>query len=126
NAKGLPRGIGVSAFLSELFMRDIDNQIRNLTDLVYYARYVDDIVAVFIPKSTTIEKNRMKRYFVKIKDIVKEKGIKLNRAKTNCFNLMKGVSQLIIRKEIYKGGEMRTSELTGNDGIEFLGYEIGF
>jgi len=49
--KGIPRGVGVSAFLAELYMREIDREIMSLHHLVYYARYVDDIVAIFSPDS---------------------------------------------------------------------------
>jgi len=49
--KGVPRGIGLSAYLSELYMRDIDSSIKAMDDLVYYARYVDDIIAIFTPKT---------------------------------------------------------------------------
>jgi hypothetical protein len=48
---GIPRRVGVSAYLSELYMRDIDNEIKSISDLVYFARYVDDIILVFIPRS---------------------------------------------------------------------------
>lgn len=51
--KGVPRGIGLSAYLSELYMRDIDNEIKSIEDLVYYSRYVDDIIMVFIPKTAS-------------------------------------------------------------------------
>ncbi|WP_380780512.1 antiviral reverse transcriptase Drt3a [Sphingomonas sp. R86520] len=47
SAKGIPRGIGLSAFLGELALRPVDNQIRSLPGVVLYCRYVDDILAVF-------------------------------------------------------------------------------
>jgi hypothetical protein len=47
--KGVPRGIGVSAYLSELFMRKIDRLIRATPGVIYYARFVDDIIVVLIP-----------------------------------------------------------------------------
>ncbi|WP_127845755.1 antiviral reverse transcriptase Drt3a [Psychroflexus aestuariivivens] len=47
--KGLPRGIGVSAYLAELYMRKIDRIIKQQDDIIYYARYVDDIVVIFTP-----------------------------------------------------------------------------
>lgn len=49
--KGIPRGIGISAYLAELYMRDFDNDIKNLENITYYARYVDDIITVFIPNN---------------------------------------------------------------------------
>lgn len=49
--KGIPRGIGISAYLAELYMRDFDNYIKNLKNVTYYARYVDDIITVFTPNN---------------------------------------------------------------------------
>src|SRR5690606_33805227 len=43
-ALGVPRGVGVSAYLAELYMQDFDSAIKSLPNLIYYARYVDDIV----------------------------------------------------------------------------------
>lgn len=40
---GLPRGVGISAYLAELYMRDVDNEIRNNQGVKFYVRYVDDI-----------------------------------------------------------------------------------
>ncbi|MCE8025243.1 antiviral reverse transcriptase Drt3a [Billgrantia aerodenitrificans] len=47
SAKGIPRGVGVSAYLAELYMNEADEKIKELPGLVYYTRYVDDIVAIF-------------------------------------------------------------------------------
>ena len=41
--RGIPRGAGISAYLAELFMREIDNKIKRANNVSYYARYVDDI-----------------------------------------------------------------------------------
>ncbi|HEC1783457.1 TPA: RNA-directed DNA polymerase, partial [Campylobacter lari] len=43
---GIPRGIGISAYLSELYMRDFDKKVDSLEEVVYYARYVDDIIII--------------------------------------------------------------------------------
>jgi hypothetical protein len=45
-ATGIPRGIGVSAYLSELYLKNFDKKVRELDDVVYYARYVDDIILI--------------------------------------------------------------------------------
>jgi len=42
--KGIPRGVGVSPFLAELYMRKIDEEIRNIESVTFYGRYVDDII----------------------------------------------------------------------------------
>ncbi len=47
NPTGVPRGVGISAYLSELYMRRFDESIRAHNALIYYARYVDDMVVVF-------------------------------------------------------------------------------
>ncbi|KKJ75803.1 hypothetical protein WH95_16375 [Kiloniella litopenaei] len=47
--KGIPRGIGLSAYLSELYMRKLDMEIYRFPGVIYYARYVDDIIFIFCP-----------------------------------------------------------------------------
>ena len=47
NEKGIPRGIGVSAFVAEYIMRNFDKKVRSLNGLYFYARFVDDVIAVF-------------------------------------------------------------------------------
>tara|TARA_R110002020_G_scaffold50963_11_gene144469 strand:- start:2429 stop:3775 length:1347 start_codon:yes stop_codon:yes gene_type:complete len=44
---GVPRGVGISAYLAELYLRPVDEAIRAIPGIVLYCRYVDDIVAVF-------------------------------------------------------------------------------
>ena len=70
---GVPRGVGVSAYLSELYMREIDNRLKTMKDLVYYGRYVDDIVLVFIAES----KSYLRDYYDEIQNIVKSDGLTL-------------------------------------------------
>lgn len=83
NKIGIPRGIGISANLSELYMRDIDREIMSLKGLIYYARYVDDIIIIFVP--TLKDKNR--DYVKEIKDILQRYELKLNTVKTDKFDL---------------------------------------
>lgn len=51
--KGIPRGVGVSAYLAEIYLDQFDKKMNALPDLLYYARYVDDIVLVFCPKPSS-------------------------------------------------------------------------
>jgi len=44
---GVPRGVGISAYLAELYLRPVDKAIRAIPGIVLYCRFVDDIVAVF-------------------------------------------------------------------------------
>lgn len=81
--KGIPRGVGISPDLAELYMRDIDNKIKALPNLTYYARYVDDIIAIFTPNT----KYDKVCYLKKLVKIIKSEDLKLNREKTKSFNL---------------------------------------
>jgi hypothetical protein len=46
-ATGLPRGHSLSAYLAEVSMLDFDRDMVEHPDVIYYARFVDDIVAVY-------------------------------------------------------------------------------
>ncbi|MCO7213534.1 reverse transcriptase domain-containing protein [Pseudoalteromonas sp. ACER1] len=48
-AKGLPRGLGISSTLSELMMYNFDSNIRSLKEVLFYARFVDDIIVISTP-----------------------------------------------------------------------------
>lgn len=72
--KGIPRGFGISAYLSELYMREIDNEIKSLPDVIYYARYVDDIIAILSPKT----KSQIKDYQGVIKKIINANELEIN------------------------------------------------
>lgn len=41
---GLPKGLGISAVLSELYMKYFDLDFKKIDGVYYYARFVDDIV----------------------------------------------------------------------------------
>lgn len=71
--KGIPRGVGISPFLAELYMRKIDEEIRNIEGVTFYGRYVDDIIIFFTPKS----KNTSDNYLDKIKRIIEDKGLNI-------------------------------------------------
>lgn len=45
-SQGVPRGIGISSYLSEMYMRDIDANISTRKEVLFYARYVDDIFII--------------------------------------------------------------------------------
>lgn len=105
--KGVPRGFGVSAYLSELYMREIDNEIKALPDVIYYARYVDDIIIIFSPKT----KSQVRDYIAEIKKIINEGKLEINddldgrKDKTQIINLME-------------------KSLVRSEKLTFLGYDI--
>ena len=41
---GLPRGLGISAVMAELFLKYFDLEIKRVEGVYYYARFVDDII----------------------------------------------------------------------------------
>jgi hypothetical protein len=99
---GLPRGVGISAYLAELYMRDIDQAIKSLPNVTYYSRYVDDIVIIFTPHSGNVELD----YQQEIKDIVESK-----------------------HSLVLSGTKTKLIDLTGNPSsksMEYLGYKISF
>jgi hypothetical protein len=80
---GIPRGIGISAYLSELFLRQIDKKIEKLENISYYARYVDDIILIITPKYLT---EKIDRYEKIINEIVTKIDLEINDEKTKSFS----------------------------------------
>ena len=80
--RGIPRGVGVSAYLAEIYMRTFDNHIKNLDEVVFYARYVDDIVVVFIPRP-----NSNTDYIDIVNNQLNNLDLKLNSNKTKHLKL---------------------------------------
>lgn len=75
--KGIPRGIGISAYLGELYMRDFDNKFQLNNEIFFYARYVDDILLI-TAKNSNITTSEIDKELKKI-------GLGLNQSKN--FNL---------------------------------------
>ena len=43
---GVPRGVGISSYLSEIYLRGLDRELSSRREVLYYARYVDDIFII--------------------------------------------------------------------------------
>lgn len=69
---GVPRGIGISSLLSEIYMRDLDSSIKKRPEVIFYVRYVDDIFMILaeLPQGKDIEK-----YYGSLVEKFKEKGL---------------------------------------------------
>lgn len=52
---GLPRGIDISSTLSELFMSELDSEIKKIDGIFFYARYVDDIIIIYNADTKLLE-----------------------------------------------------------------------
>lgn len=61
-SNGLPRGLNISATLSELYMKDFDHEIICLDSVYYYARFVDDII---IFSTTEIDEKSLSKILYK-------------------------------------------------------------
>ena len=103
STQGLPRGVGISAYLAELYLRDLDKQVKAIPDVIYYARYVDDIIVVFTPPSL----NSPQRYLQDLTSIINSHSLTVNATKTQEFDL-------------------RTKTQNANHSFDYLGYKFSF
>lgn len=81
---GVPRGVGISAYLAELYLKPVDKAIRAIPGLVLYCRFVDDIVAVFARPPTGKNLGSFKDLII---GIFGENGLTHNSDKTSEFKL---------------------------------------
>lgn len=81
---GIPRGVGVSAYLAELYLRPVDRAVQALPGLVLYARYVDDIIAVFARPPVGKD---IGSYKTLISDALANRGLTANPLKTEELDL---------------------------------------
>lgn len=84
NVDGLPRGMSLSATLSEIKIRVFDREIRKNSDVYYYARYVDDIVVFYTGTDLELEG------FLNDALSYTASDLSLNKEKSNFFSLNKG------------------------------------
>ncbi|WP_372242448.1 antiviral reverse transcriptase Drt3a [Pseudomonas sp. CM25] len=81
--RGLPRGVGVSAYLSEIYLAYVDSEVSRHNEVFYYARYVDDMVMMFAPE----KRESADSYLASFGDLLGKKGLSLND-KTQALNLI--------------------------------------
>jgi hypothetical protein len=133
-AKGVPRGIGVSATLAEWEGRRIDAKLTCFPNLVYYARYVDDIIAVFSHSRTpgSLEynfdkQNKVESAYRHFKHSVESIGFSLNDSKYFSCDIAAKASFKRIKykrrgsKEWEVGFEQK---MENTISFEFLGYKF--
>ena len=73
---GVPRGIGISSLLSEIYMRDLDNSIKKRPEVIFYARYVDDIFILLAALPQDID---ITAYYHELMDSFQNRGLKLKQ-----------------------------------------------
>ncbi|SHM72985.1 Reverse transcriptase (RNA-dependent DNA polymerase) [Sphingobium sp. YR657] len=99
---GLPRGIGLSATLSEYLLRAFDSAISNFPGVRFYSRYVDDGI---ILASDKVDASQLLDFVKGLLPI----GLELNRAKTKPYKF---------------GSFLRSAGSTTEHSIKFLGYTL--
>ena len=83
---GVPRGIGISSLLSEIYMRDLDGSIKKRPEVIFYVRYVDDI---FMLLAELPQGKDLKNYYGDLAEEFKKKGLSLKSptdVKCSLFN----------------------------------------
>jgi hypothetical protein len=104
---GLPRGINISAILSEIYMREFDSSMVQLPGVYYYARYVDDILIFCFDNHKAIRDSATKLLF-------ELTGLKINENKLSIIT--RGKCKCIKTCKC-KGDAVR---------FEYLGYSFSF
>lgn len=77
---GIPRGVAISPLLSEIYMRDIDFQLKNRQEVIFYARYVDDIFIIL----SSLNKLTLDKYYNQIQELFKKYGLTLHNTSGKC------------------------------------------
>lgn len=86
--EGLPRGLGVSAAMAEMYLKYFDLNLRRIEGVYYYARFVDDII-VFCSS----EKSQMMVWEQAEKGL-HELGLDLNSEKSYFWNTSQPTKEL--------------------------------
>ena len=90
---GVPRGIGLSTVLAEVYLSDFDREMSLHPRLIYYARYVDDFVALFSP--TTEEQGF--EWLDWIGNLLSENKLRLTSNQSKLSEQRLGPSQVLTR-----------------------------
>ncbi|WP_261886166.1 antiviral reverse transcriptase Drt3a [Vibrio pomeroyi] len=101
--EGLPRGMGISSTLSELMMSDFDTCLSSKKGILFYSRFVDDIIILSTPSVT---KNKLAEF---ISDAPFPKGLEFHKH-----------GPKVTYKKIKKTSE--DSEII--EDFDFLGYQF--
>ena len=90
NTTGLPRGVGLSSFLAEIYLQNLDDEVRNMQGITYYSRYVDDMVIIAHHK----RHSRMNDSGLpRLRILVRNQGLQLNGSKTRVLHTSDSAAQ---------------------------------
>jgi ribonucleotide reductase beta subunit family protein with ferritin-like domain len=107
---GVPRGMNISATLSEIYMRKFDKWIREYVGVYYYARFVDDII-IFTNSLHDVQ-HLIKDINIKLDELAP--GLVINNRKTQIFNGLTLKHLDICEK----------NKFGNNNHLEYLGYKF--
>jgi Reverse transcriptase (RNA-dependent DNA polymerase) len=107
---GVPRGMSISATMSELYMRKFDRWVRSYDSVYYYARFVDDII---------IFSNSLKDSLCLIENLNPQlntlaEGLSINQKKTELFD----------GKTLEKLDIINRNKIRLNHKLDYLGYSF--
>ncbi len=115
--RGVPRGIGISAYLSELYMRSLDQSIKQREEVIFYARYVDDIF--IICKSLPVGK-KLTEYYADLQAMFAQQGLFLKLpAEKKCHLIDLTVKDTIIEPFDFLGYSFRICRCGGLTSAKF-------
>ena len=80
--QGLPRGLAVSAALAEVYLTKLDFTIRQMSEVLLYLRYVDDIIVIFGGSSHHPDRAARAR---ELRGAIRTLGLSLNSGKTRYY-----------------------------------------
>ncbi len=103
---GLPRGLALSATLSEIMMLPFDSAIRSTPEVFFYSRYVDDIIII-------TSGNEIESELINLIKNSLPSGLKLNNQKTDVKAAIRSVQP-------YRPPALTSKVLS----FEFLGYQF--
>lgn len=110
---GVPRGVGASAYLSEIYMRDLDESVKHRPEVVYYVRYVDDIFMILshLPVGKTLE-----QYYEEIRKDFTAFGLSLMDPNNP------DQQKKLLLKDFHTF--MDKDDAPDKDSIDYLGYKL--
>ncbi|MCP1774736.1 antiviral reverse transcriptase Drt3a [Bradyrhizobium japonicum] len=114
---GLPRGVPLSATLSEFALHRFDRELSLLPEIYFHARYVDDIVVV------TSARENPRDFVRKIRRLLAPLGLELNYKKTKTIDIpvqSKSDGKTILGKFDYLGYAFSVHETARNSNQKYF------
>lgn len=84
--KGIPRGVSISSYLAEIYLKQFDDFMKKIPNTVFYERYVDDFILILTPT----EKINESEIISSIKNELGKLDLSLNEDKTKIHDLFHG------------------------------------